>query len=121
MWGGGPIGVGEDKSWPQRDTKKEVREDRSYSFKERYELLLLGADKEPSEEHRNPEMCHRTSQDLPPPLHHNSGKTVAAYASWVPPPPQFPTLCLRLWLAVPGTAAQTPLHFFASRTADSAP
>lgn len=88
MWGGGgPIGVGEDKSWPQRDTKKEVREDRSYSFKERYELLLLGADKEPSEEHRNPEMCHRTSQDLPPPLPSNSGKTVAAYASHTPPIP----------------------------------
>lgn len=39
--GGGVIGLEEDKSRSQRDTKKEVREDRSYPFKERYELLLL--------------------------------------------------------------------------------
>lgn len=57
MCGGGDttIGVKEDKSRSQRDTKKEVREDRSYSFKERYELLLLGADKGPSEKDRNRE------------------------------------------------------------------
>lgn len=64
--GGTPIGVKEDKSRPQRDTKREVREDRRYSFKERYELLLLGADKEPSETDRNRE---NVPQSLTAPPH----------------------------------------------------
>lgn len=113
--GGGPIGVKEDKSRSQRDTKKEVREDRSYSFKERYELLLLGADKGPSERHR---------EWAPEPLRICPATAGAAATATAPlrrgracPP----TLCLRLWLAVPWTAAQTSLHFLASRTADSAP
>lgn len=70
---GGAIGVEEDKSRSQRDTKKEVREDRSYSFKERYELLLLGADKRPSDRHREtenvPQSLSGSAPQPPPPLH----------------------------------------------------
>lgn len=85
--GGGTIGVKEDKSRSQRDTKKEVREDRSHSFKERYELLLLGADKGPSEKHRNtenvPQSLSGSALPPPPPSPLRLWKEVAAYGSRV--------------------------------------